>query len=165
MGRPRIGVVAFGFGEPASANPNPRIGECASKLASKKDVGVIVTDRDVFPHLSCGEIKVVQIDPSRVPTTYRLAGRAVKEAMKQRLATLHVVAAPCHMWRCLRDLGWAVQDQGSVLKLVAQPIEGYQYGLDATTPYTRSAWIWWPFEIAYRVVSSIFPRWYKSTRS
>lgn len=159
-----VGIVAFGFGEPSSANPNSNIGALASRLAHTRGATTIFTDRDVSPHLSRGETAIKEIDPKRMPTTYRLAVMAIEEAKKYELDELHVVAAPCHIWRCLRDLQWAARDCGITIKLTPQAIRGNQYDPVATTPYTRAAWIWWPFEIAYRAASSMFPEWYKRTR-
>jgi len=159
----KVGVVAFGFGEPASANPNSKIAALALMYA-QGDVPIF-TDRDVSPHLRGATNTIEEIDPKRMPTTWRLAVMAIERAENYNLNKLHVVAAPCHMWRCLRDLRWAACDRGIEIEFTPQPIEGYQYDSLAQTMYTRAAWIWWPFELAYRIASSVFPRWYKRTRA
>lgn len=154
-----VGVVAFGFGEPAALNGNRKIAEAAreaTELAS-----VIFTDRDVEPYLRELSVPVLQIEPGRFPSTYRLAMLAVKEAKERGLAALLVVAARCHMWRCVRDLHWCVRDVGIDLTIIPLPLEDSAYDPTAATTYTRSAWHWWPAEIAYRILSTLFPSWYK----
>ena len=160
------GIVAFGFGEPASTMPNLRIAACTADLSRAKDVSMVFTDRDVASHLVCEVMSVKEIDPERVPTTYRLAATAVKEAKTQQVVKLYVVTTPCHLWRCLRDLRWASHEQKVAIEFVPQPIESYhQYDSDAITVFTRRASCWWPVELAYRVASTIYPAWYKRTRA
>lgn len=126
---------------------------------------MVFTDRDVAPHLVRYQIPFQQIDPTRMPTTYRLAVFAVKAAKEQGMEELHVIAAPCHMWRCLRDLRWAAEENGVVLTLTPRSLLGGQYDPRAETKFTRSAFQWWPFETAYRIASTVFPNWYKRTRA
>lgn len=162
----KVGFVAFGFGEPADLKPNREIARWGILLARAVDATVVITDRDVSPHLSGAGIVVKEIDPTRVPTTWRLAASAIAEAKNQRLTTLYVVAAPCHIWHCLRDLRWAALDQGIEVILVAKPIEArHQYDHAATTWFTRSPLFWWPAELAYRFASITFPGWYMRTRA
>lgn len=165
MRNQRSAIVAFGFGEPASAGPNPHIAKVAVRVARSTDTELIFTDRDIAPHLRPYGFEVKEIDPGRVPTTYRLALLAAQGVGKYGLDILDVVALPCHMWRCLRDLRWAALECGVAVKLVPKPISGYPYDPAATTPFTRSAWQWWPPEIAYRAASEVFPEWYKRTRA
>lgn len=161
----KVAVVAFGFGEPWKANPNSRIAALALHHA-RGTSHFILTDRDVYPHLAHSEHATVeQIDPSRVPTTYRLAVMAIQRAKARELSELYVVAAPCHMWRCLRDLRWAADDAGVTITLIPRPIGGGDYDPHAATWFTHAAWLWWPLEIAYRAVSNIFPEWYKRTHA
>jgi len=160
-----VGIVAFGFGEPSGANPNANIGVLALQCARRRAGTPIFTDRDVSPHLAGASGIVEEIDPKRIPTTYRLAKMAMERAKEYELNELQVVATTCHMWRCLRDLRWAAHDCGVAVTLTPCPIRGFQYDSSATTPYTRTAWRWWTFEIAYRAASGMFPAWYKRTRA
>lgn len=161
----RIGIVAFGFGEPASTRPNQHIHAKAVALVGALTASVLFTDRDIFSALREGGAVVEELDPTQRPTTYRLAKFAVAGAEKHRLTELHVVAAPCHIWRCVRDLRWVAVELGVEAAFTPCPIDSYHYDRSATTVFTRSAWMWWPFEIAYRIASTLFPSWYKRTRA
>lgn len=160
-----VGIVAFGFGEPANLIPNHAIAAAVGHLARTTVASVVFTDRDVAPHLNPYAVTINEISAVRVPTTYRLALLAAKGAKKEGFTELYVVAAPCHIWRCLRDLRWAAKDCGVSLTLTSRPMQGRQYDPAATTTFTRSALQWWPFETAYRLVSTLFPGWYKRTRA
>ncbi len=161
----KFGVVAFGFGEPSDLVPNHQIALYARQYGGVYWASVIFTDRDVEPHARKGRIAVETIDATRVPTTYRLAVAAVEGFKKHKLDALLVVAAPCHMRRCLRDLRWAADDIGVTIKLMPLPIEYFRYDSAATTWFTRSPWVWWPMEIGLRVVSGLLKGWYKRTRA
>lgn len=95
--------MAFGFGEPWKLKPNYEISALALALA-RRTRGRIFTDRDVAPHLLDLSLHVETDSIERVPTTYCLAVMAIYKARYLEVTELCVVTAPCHMWRCLRDL-------------------------------------------------------------
>lgn len=164
--REKAGIVAFGFGEPARILPNWDISVEVEALCKSGKASVVFTDRDIAPQLyALKSVPVQEIDPERMPTTYRLALFAVKSAKERGLTTLHVVAAQCHIWRCLRDLKWAAKECGVNLAFVSHARGKWMWDKRAETKFTRSALRWWPLEIAYRVASTVFPNWYKRTRA
>lgn len=160
----KVGVVAFGFGEPATLDVNKKLAAKATAIATTSGALMICTDRDVSPHFKDMSIPVTEIDPTRKPTTYRLAVLVAAETKSAELEALHIIAAPCHMWRCRRDIAWALKEVGSTADIVLEPVADYPYDFAATTFYTRSAWLWWPLEISYRAWSSLVPVLYKRLR-
>jgi len=161
----KVGLVAFGFGEPYDLESNRLIAACVTKVAQTKEIVSIYTDRDVALHLPPDEAVVKQLDSTLFPHTYRMAVFTVKQMKEEGVEELHAVAASCHLWRAVRDLRWAAVDHGVAVKLVPHPVTGSVYDSKATTWYTQTAWLWWPLEIMYRVASSLCPAVYKRWRS
>ena len=161
----KVGVVAFSFGAPAHTSSNQFIAHHTMALIDTEPTAVLYTDREIVPHLTYVTAAVATLDPSLYPSTYRLALFAIKEAKKRDLSTLVVVAAPYHVWRCLRDVRWAAEANNVDIKLVARPADGCPFDSAAATWYARAAWLWWPLELCYRLGSSSFPGLYKQLRS
>lgn len=162
----KVGVVAFGFGEPFDLASNRLIATRLIEVVQTTGAVFVYTDRDVAPHLSLDdEVAVKQLDSTLFPHTYRMAVFAIQQAQEHGVEELYVVAAPCHIWRCLRDLRWVADDQALTITLVPKPINRSVYEPTADTWFTRAWYFWWPMELGYRMMSNLLPRVYKRLRS
>jgi hypothetical protein len=156
-------VVVFGFGEPLAIPSNRVLADFVKGVFHHVSAHcVYITDRDVAGLLHGIGREVCCIDPSRRPTTWRLAVEAVALAQRRGYTELHVVAMPCHARRCMRDLHSAAHDKGVAITFHCTWLPTYSvYSPTAETWITRSPWIWWPMEISFRILSTLFPGWYK----
>ncbi len=161
----KVGLVVFGFGEPSDLESNRQLADFANKVFHSTEPMAIFTDRDVASHLSKDLVTIKILNQSLFPHTYRMAVFAIEQAKEEEIDELYVVAMPCHIWRCLRDLRWVANEQEVIIKLIPQPLKNNFYPKTATTWYTRSAWVWWPMEMMYRMGSGLLPSLYKHFRS
>jgi len=100
------GVVAFAFGAPETILSNRRIALIASRAARTFNAPVYTqVDIKLKPEI---EVEYIEEKPGRPPSTLRIARGAVQWAKKNKFEVLLIVAAAPHLWRCQRDLKYAV---------------------------------------------------------
>ncbi len=109
------GIVAFAFGMPHSIPANEAIHDVACAAAH-------IMNASVFTQLDCGIMNPhvpngVWIFPqipgaNPPPPTLRIARFAALSAKRIGLTELHIVAAPPHIRRCMRDMRMAMREVG-----------------------------------------------------
>ncbi len=111
--REKKGIVAFAFGMPFSIPANEAIHDVACGAAHIMNAPVF-TQLDcgiMNPHVPNGVWILPQIpDTNPPPPTLRIARFAAAKAKELGLTELHVVAAPPHIWRCMRDMRMAMKE-------------------------------------------------------
>lgn len=111
----KAGIVPFAFGVPANIRPNVLIANIAARRARELDAP-IYTQIDVSINTICQPVVEVeyfpQTKPKNPPPTLRIARGAVRWAKRRGISEFWVVAAKPHLWRCLRDLRYAVREAG-----------------------------------------------------
>jgi len=96
-------IVAFAFSRNGTAN---------KKIASYSDYksdeyGIpIFTQKDVSKHLEKTSVPVFLAEEKdgKYLSTLSIAKSLEKMAIERKWQTVLVIAAPCHIWRCCRDL-------------------------------------------------------------
>ncbi len=141
----KSGIVAFAFGAPYNISSN----DLLSKIASCKARAIkapIYTQLDIRINF---EVKVEYTDEikGKPPPTFRMARGAVQWAKSQGITELWVCAAEPHLWRCLRDLKYAVREAGLRIEIrIYKTIEWYSekcwFCPDSTQARTRSRGNW-----------------------
>ena len=146
-------MVAFAFGASSSVpiRPNSRIASIAQHKA--EELGApIFTQSDVNIWGSFDAIYIQEDPEGPRPSTLRIAREAVSWAIGRDIKTLWVVAANTpkkpHLWRCRRDLRYAVSEAGVDIRVVVcQEIGIYDkeewFCSYSTQERTRSAKNWY----------------------
>jgi hypothetical protein len=86
-------------------------------------------------------------EPGNPPPTLRIARGAVAWAQQNKLTTLWVSAAKLHLWRCVRDLKYAIREARAqfvvrICKEIEQYPENEWYCSDSIQPRVRSRKEW-----------------------
>ncbi len=102
------GVVAFGFGVPSSIVSNREIAIIAGWKARELNAPVF-TQLDVQVALGIG-VTFVTEKPGSPPPTLVIAREAVQWAKQRKINMLWISAASPHLWRCIRDLDYAIKE-------------------------------------------------------
>lgn len=147
-------VVAFAFGAPSSIGSN----RCIALIARRKAEKLSAT---VYAQLDVGIGSGLTVEhPDRIsgtpPSTLLIARKAVQWAKRKGVRELWVSAASPHLWRCLRDLKYAIrQEKVQIEVCVCAEIERYPeewYCPDSEQRRTRSRKQWWRREIVLRLM-------------
>lgn len=176
-------IFAFGVGGPANialANYGEMVvcGQSDSNwLQDLPRPRFVYTQDDVSELLYGGSefcIKKFYQGADGPPPTLRIARWAVKEAKKDGVTHLLVIAAKPHIKRCLRDMRFAMVESGEDLPFdefmesphaaiyCAPPSGQNWYSKESKQYRTQSSWKWWPREIILRLL----PMWlYKRVAS
>lgn len=113
-------VVAFAFGAPGQRS-NQYIGQIASRKARKLG-GWVYTQLEVPVNMGTAKMYI----KDNRPTVLRIARAAVYEAKRFGIRELWIAAAPPHLWRCLRDLRYAVDEADAMIEIkVCKEIMAY----------------------------------------
>ena len=161
-----VGIVAFAFGTPHFTLSNQCIAEIAMRKALSQgewrqgDVVVpapIYTQRDIQMPRFLGRRYRAEEREGNPPPTLRIARGAIKWAKQQGVRKLWVVAAKPHLWRCIRDLKYAIREADAQIKVfvcggIRQVPENKWFDPDSTQERVRSFWKWWPREIILRLM-------------
>lgn len=137
--------MAFAYGAPYTILSNQQI----AKIASEKSRGHfapaftqmdVALDKDI-------DIYYVEENAGSPPPILRIAREAVQWARRRGIRKLWIVAAMPHIWRCERDLRYAVKEAGSSIEVetceeIGQFTENSWYCLNSTQNRTRSAKSW-----------------------
>ena len=156
----KAGIVAFAFGVPANIRSNNLIAQIAANKALSLKAPVF-THLDIqFSKSDYGVIDVERIkeeEPDYPPSTLQIARAAVDWARQRGIRELWIVAAVPHVWRCERDLKYAVSGVNASIKIqVCGEIKRHKDDLwfdpKSFQPRTRSSSKWWRREIILRIL-------------
>lgn len=145
----RVGIVVFAFGTPSTTKANELlakvgVGRChvysSVQVFTQRDIAI--TDTDI-------SVQYCMENPGNPPPTLRIARQAVVWAKKERIMHLGIVAASPHVWRCRRDLLYAIKEANAQIG-VFSIYSGVEYSPESTQPRVRSPKDWWPREIILR---------------
>lgn len=141
----KVGIVAFAFGVPHDIEPNKIIAEITSEKARESRASVYTqSDIKVDPDI---RVEYIGEDESKPPSTLRMAKDAVAWAQERGISTLYVAAAEPHLWRCIRDLTYAitegkVQIQVEICEKIKQYPEKVWYCKNSLQVRTQSKTKW-----------------------
>ncbi len=122
---PKNGIVAFAFGIPGSITSNRTISAIASKVA-KEHQAPIFTQKGLINVDQGLEVEFVKEKITNPAATLDIARQAVTWAIQRGIQELWIVAALPHMWRCVRDLDFAVREaQASIIIRIASEVSQY----------------------------------------
>ncbi len=149
------GIVPFAFGVPWMILSNHRIALIASKKAHKLGAPVY-TQLDI--RIEAGiEVEFTEEQPGNPPPTLRFARGAVQWALRKNLTDLWIVAAKPHLWRCVRDLTCAIQEEKAQIKIhVCEEINQYPedewFCADSMQEWTQSRKNWQSRERIIKII-------------
>jgi hypothetical protein len=148
-----MGIVVFSYGFPNEITANKTLSEIAVAHAKRLEI-LILTQREVtIP----GAQYVDQYHGQGAHPTLRVARKAVMWAHILKMDYLWVVAMPPHMWRCLRDLKYAIEESGFDIKIrsidqaLEIPYEKWFSG-DSQQWYTKTATRWYTRETLLKLM-------------
>lgn len=141
----KYGVVALAFGVPSSIESNRVIAELAMSHARKLQAPIF-TQTDVSIPAEY-DVEYQQQEPDQPPPTLCIARAAVEWAVRRKINDLCVVGAKPHLWRCTRDLQFAIEERGATISIrypeeIAHFPSTTWYCRDSTQGRTRSRWSW-----------------------
>jgi hypothetical protein len=141
----KAGVVAFAFGVPHNIQSNRWIAEIAS-LKARELCAPVYTQADGCVQSGI-RVEYTPEEPGNPPSTLRMARGAVAWAQQNKLTTLWVSAAKPHLWRCARDLKYAIcEARAQIVVRICKEIEQYPenewYCSDSIQPRVRSRKEW-----------------------
>ncbi|MBI4084936.1 MAG: hypothetical protein HY432_00245 [Candidatus Liptonbacteria bacterium] len=145
MNTVKSGIVAFAFGRPASISSNRRIAEIAAKNA-REFKAPICTQLDIELSREF-DVHRAWESPDKPPPTLRLARTAAYWATERGITHLWIVAAKPHLWRCERDLKYAIREaeakvEVDVLEEVFESTSDEWFCQDSSQKHTRSRKEW-----------------------
>jgi hypothetical protein len=154
-------VVAFAFGVPHSIRSNQRIADMA------RDSPLIYTQRDIRIKNPVGRVDYTEEKEGEPPPTLRIARGAVQWAMNLGITELWIACALPHLWRCRRDLEYAIEEAGGEITVwICEEVMEYPMSSwfcpDSTQPRTGSqkAWVkrerilWRMPMVIYKLIAS-----------
>ena len=136
-------IVVFLFGLPMDSPRNLKLAERAASLSN--NLGVPIFDESAFVE-SMG-----WHDGNGAPwisSTLKFAKALAKEGANKRWKNALVIAAPCHVWRCVRDL----RQFGLYAKADKFFIGARFYDKNSEHWWTRCASLWWIRELSLRLM-------------
>ncbi len=143
-------IVAFGFSKDGKANP--AIAGKAEYLSKYFGDVPIFTQGDVARYFYSKALPVTVADESeRYLSTLGIINSLRAIAEKQGWKTALVLAAPCHEWRCARDLrksGFKVST-GDYLRSYPK---AHWYHREDSQLWVRNPRIWWAREVVLRLL-------------
>lgn len=139
------GIVAFAFGVQETILSNRRIAEIAT-LKAKQLQAPVFTQAGISLKEDI-EVERVKEESGNPPPTLRLARAAVQWAISRGIDHLWAIAAWPHLWRCLRDLNYAVRESRASIQIhICEEVYKYStdswYCLDSTQERVRSKKAW-----------------------
>ena len=141
----KAGIVAFGFGCPDIILSNVYIAIVAREKAWELKAP-IYTQKDVCIQSDDLLIKYTEEQVGNPPPTLRIARGAVCWAKNQGIEEIWIVAAEPHLWRCIRDIKYAVKEIGIQISVkVCTAIHEFPTGWfcpDSKQKHTRSRKEW-----------------------
>jgi hypothetical protein len=141
------GIVAFAFGAPAELTSNQRVAEIAETWSGLYGGASVYTQADV-PIAPGRDRKVVRIRevPGEPPPTLRIARGASEWAKWRQLDELWIACATPHLWRCERDLRYALSENGSLIdvgicpEVIREPYDWFCPESTQERTRTEKAW-------------------------
>ena len=114
------GIVAFAFGMPAGISSNAAISRIASGMALEHGAPVL-TQRGLVSVAPGIDVSYVDERPDLPASTLEIAFQAIGWAQERGIEQMVVVCAKPHLWRCLRDLQYAIRKSGRTMALTVAP--------------------------------------------
>ncbi len=150
-----MGIVAQAFGVPCTINSNKIIAKLASQKA-RDFLATVYTQADVLVELGI-DVEYIFEESGNPPPTLRIARSAVQWAKRNKLEKIFIVAAKPHLWRCIRDFNYAVQESKAQIEICAckeieQYLEDEWFCLDSRQIRTCTKWDWWSRELILRLI-------------
>lgn len=150
----KTGIVAQAFGVPHTIHSNKIIARIASQKARELSAPVY-TQLDVLVEPEI-DVEYTYEQPGNPPPTLRMTRGAVQWAKNKGFKELWIVAAKPHLWRCVRDLTYAIREAGEQIEISAcREIELYSdewFCADSEQERTRSKWNWWSRELIIKLM-------------
>jgi len=122
-----LGIVVFSFGQPGNIRSNVYLAKAAVAEArwimtmSERITTEIFTQKDIL--IKDKDVMVEYIEQNdSPPPTLRIARAAVRWAKREGFRHLWVIAAKPHMWRCMRDVNYAVKEADVGESLAIHPV-------------------------------------------
>lgn len=146
-------IVAFGFSKKGMSNF--RIAHHAQDLSDKYNVPIF-TQSDVSDELYIDSSKPLAYDAEETDgylSTLGIVRSLKRKASDKKWKRVMVVAAPCHEWRCVRDLrktGFEILEDESDYKRKYRRFHWF-HEKDPQV-WVRNPVIWWLREIPLRVL-------------
>jgi hypothetical protein len=152
----KTGVVAFAFGD-GDIPPNHEIALVAERHAyADGEVWEILTQKEVPIYRSAGDPYFIEYisEQANGEPTLRIARWMVARAVKLGIKKLIVVAAGPHVWRCMRDLRYAIKESGVQIQLEQSQFSSFKawFCEESSQSRTRSFRAWWPRELILRCI-------------
>jgi hypothetical protein len=147
----RAGIVALAFGMPSSIASNIALKDAANAAAWTLNAPIFTQhDCGIAPDDSPIHVEYVTETIGSPPPTLRICRAAALWAEEYRLEELHVVAAPPHLWRCLRDMRMALTERRMDIPVYGFADEALRdayaptlwFSAHGTQWYTNRAWRW-----------------------
>ena len=140
------GIVAFAFGTPSTIDSNLRIAQIADTWSGLYNGARIYTQEDVPVRRKRSVHTIRQAACTDPPPTLRIARGVVRWALWHRINELWIVCATPHLWRCKRDLAFAIGELGADIDVhVCPEVEREPDGWfcpESTQPRTQSEQAW-----------------------
>jgi len=158
----KTGIVAQAFGAPYTVHSNKIIAQIASQKAQEFSAPVY-TQLDVLIKEGI-DVEYTYEQPGVPPPTLRMARDTVKWAKRKGFRKLWIIAAKPHLWRCIRDFTYAVQETKEQIEIHScKEIEQYSdsvwFCTNSKQVRTRSKWNWWSRELIIKLIPfSIYKR-------
>ena len=157
----KIGTVVFAFGRPCSLRSNKIISQIASRRAKEFSASVY-TQSDISVESGI-RVEYVEEKPGEAPPTLRIARGAVRWALREGIEIIQIVSAKPHIWRCIRDLEYAIKEEGSNIEVrVCKEIGWYSHEwfcFDSEQKRTRSKWAWFLREVILKFMPFFIYKW------
>lgn len=157
----KIGIVAFAFGRPCSLCSNKIISRIASQKARELSSSVY-TQLDIVVESGI-PVEYTEEEKDFPPPTLRIARGATQWAKKEKIDRLLIVAAKPHLWRCVRDLEYALREKGLKIDVATcKEIEQYSsewFCPDSDQEHTRSKWTWFFREVILKFMPFSVYKW------
>ena len=145
----QVGIVAFTFGTPYTLRTNQFISRLAFQKARRIDAPVY-TQLDIDS--SWGFQQKTTYTPEiagHAPPTLRICRGAVQWAKQLSLSELWIVCARPHLWRCKKDLEYAIHEAAADISIhvceeIKEESENFWYCPESAASqwYTRSRLAW-----------------------
>lgn len=119
------GVVAWAFGVPSTIPSNIAISQMTSWVATEQRIPVFT--QKAYIHLDTGvDVTYVKETPENPAATLEIAFQAVVWAREHGFSKLWIACAEPHLWRCKRDLLYAIRKADADIAIEVLPeVFGY----------------------------------------
>jgi len=152
------GIVVFAFGAPHTTAANRRLATVAHRWARLMYASIFTQTAIQFEASSEPiDVSYCQERRGNPLSTLRIAREAAKWAAVNQIHEMWIIAAPSHMWRCNRDIRYAMREVRAWTNVkvygdVDQRVGFRWYCPESTPKWARSWKAWWLRECLIRCV-------------